>query len=94
MFPHIPQITEAHQGGDNYDYTPCFKYLAPHFQASDFTTVDLETNQAGVEKGYGGANLGFNTPLQLSMALKEAGVDLYAAATNHILCLLYTSRCV
>lgn len=85
MFPHIPQITEAHQGGDNYDYTPCFKYLAPHFQASDFTTVDLETNQAGAEKGYGGANLGFNTPLQLSMALKEAGVDLYACATNHIL---------
>lgn len=84
MFPHMPQITQAHLGGDNYDFTPCFKYLAPHFQASDFTTVDLEANQAGVEKVYGGFDLGFNAPLQLSMALKEAGVDLYAAATNHI----------
>ncbi|MFY9385706.1 MAG: CapA family protein, partial [Dethiobacteria bacterium] len=84
MFPHLPQIKEAHLGGDDYDYTPCFKYLAPYFQASDFTTVDLETNQAGAKFGYGGATLGFNTPLQLSVALKEAGVDLYACATNHI----------
>ncbi|MFY9386158.1 MAG: CapA family protein, partial [Dethiobacteria bacterium] len=84
MFPHMPQITQAHLGGDNYDYSPCFQYLAPYFQASDFTTLNLETNQAGTEFGYGGATLGFNAPLQLSEALKEAGVDLYACATNHI----------
>lgn len=84
MFPHAIQITEAHRGGDDYDFTPCFEFLAPYFQASDFTTVDLETNQAGAEYVYGGFELGFNAPLQLSVALKEAGVDLYAAATNHI----------
>ncbi len=83
MFPHGPQITGAHQGGSEYDFKPAFEYLKPHFQASDLTTLDLETNQAGEEWGYSGYPA-FNAPLQLSEALKDAGVDLYICATNHI----------
>lgn len=83
MFPHRPQIDGAHQGGGNYDFSTSFKYLKPHFQASDLTTLDLETNQAGADRGYSGFPA-FNAPLQLSKDLKEAGVDLYICATNHI----------
>ena len=83
MFPHGPQITGAHQGGGSYDFEPAFRYLKPYFQDSDLTTLDLETTQAGAERGYSGYPA-FNAPLQLSEALKEAGVDLYVAATNHI----------
>ena len=80
MFPHGPQITGAHQGGSEYDFKPAFEYLKPHFQASDLTTLDLETNQAGEEWGYSGYPA-FNAPLQLRRSGRR-GRPLHRA-TNH-----------
>jgi poly-gamma-glutamate capsule biosynthesis protein CapA/YwtB (metallophosphatase superfamily) len=90
IFPHIPQIEQAHIGDGMYDFTPSFEYIAPYFKKADLCIADLETAQAGPDisflgnKGYTGFPL-FNSPQELSVALKEAGVDLLTLGNNHAL---------
>ncbi len=85
---HLPQITQAHIGDGKYDFSPSFEIIAPHLQAADLVVGNLETCQAGTEisflgyQGYTGYPC-FNAPIDLSVALKEAGFDLVATAHNH-----------
>ncbi len=90
IFPHIPQIEQAHTGDGIYDFSPSFEFIAPLFSKSDIVVVNLETSQAGPDisflgtRGYTGFPL-FNAPQELSVALRDAGVDLIALSNNHAL---------
>jgi poly-gamma-glutamate capsule biosynthesis protein CapA/YwtB (metallophosphatase superfamily) len=90
IFPHTPQIEQAHIGDGVYDFTPSFEFIAPFFEQGDIVVADLETSQAGPDisfagvRGYTGYPL-FNTPQELSVALKEAGVDILTLGNNHAL---------
>ncbi|MBM4236153.1 MAG: CapA family protein [Firmicutes bacterium] len=90
IFPHTPQIEQAHLGNGIYDFTPSFEFIAPLFKEGDIVVADLETSQAGPDisfagtRGYTGFPL-FNSPQELSVALKEAGVDLMTLGNNHAL---------
>ncbi|MEW5783494.1 MAG: CapA family protein [Bacillota bacterium] len=93
MYPHDVNLNEAYLGGGNYDFSPTFEYIAPYFQAADIAMVNLETMQAGPDINYMGVSgytghvvediFTFNAPIELSKALKEAGVNMYVAANNH-----------
>ncbi len=90
IFPHSPQIEQAYIGDGKYDFTPSLEFMKERLQQADLVVADLETSQAGPDityggyKGYTGYPL-FNSPLELSVALKDAGVDLMTLANNHAL---------
>jgi poly-gamma-glutamate capsule biosynthesis protein CapA/YwtB (metallophosphatase superfamily) len=88
IYPHSPQIIQAHIGDGKYDFKPSFEYIKPRLQKADLVVADLETSQAGPDisflgaKGYTSWPV-FNSPQELSVALKDAGVDLMTLANNH-----------
>lgn len=90
IFPHEPNIKQAHMGDGVYDFTPTFTAISPLIQAADLAVADLETSQAGPDvlfwgyKGYTGYPL-FNSPQALSEALYEAGVGILTLGNNHAL---------
>ncbi len=90
IFPHVPNIEQAHIGEGKYDFSPTFTAIAPLIQEADLAVADLETSQAGPDitfwgyNGYTGYPL-FNSPQELSDALYEAGVDLLTLGNNHAL---------
>jgi poly-gamma-glutamate capsule biosynthesis protein CapA/YwtB (metallophosphatase superfamily) len=90
IFPHIPQIEQAHIGDGVYDFSPSFEFIAPILQAADLAVGDLETSQAGPDisflgfRGYTGFPQ-FNAPQELSVALRDAGIDLLTLGNNHAL---------
>ncbi len=87
---HIPQIEQAYTGDGKYDFSPSFEIISPYLQSADLTIGDLETSQAGPEirsvawgvTGYTGFPE-FNAPQELSVALAEAGFNLFTMANNH-----------
>ncbi len=93
LYPHMAVLNENSLGGGEYDFWPSFEFIAPHFQEADLAMLTLETMQAGPDisfwgvSGYtGGMNKGiltFNAPIELSHALKRAGINLYSFANNH-----------
>lgn len=95
LYPHRSVLEENRRGNGEYDFWPAFEYIAPYFQRADLALLTLETMQAGPEldlwgvSGYTGHTergiLTFNAPLELSQALKKAGIDLYSLANNHCL---------
>jgi poly-gamma-glutamate capsule biosynthesis protein CapA/YwtB (metallophosphatase superfamily) len=90
IFPHVPQIEQAHVGDGVYDFSPSFEIIAPLLQAADIAVGDLETSQAGPDvsfngaKGYSGFPM-FNAPQELSVALRDAGIDILTLGNNHAL---------
>lgn len=90
IFPHIPQIEQAYVGDGVYDFSPSFEIISPYLQAADIAVADLETSQAGPDitfqgvKGYTGFPL-FNSPQELSVALRDAGVGVLTLGNNHAL---------
>ncbi len=90
IFPHVPNIEQAHIGDGKYDFSPSFTAISPLIQKADLAVADLETSQAGPDitfwgyNGYTGYPL-FNSPQELSDALYEAGVDLLTLGNNHAL---------
>lgn len=95
MYPHRPVLNQARLDDGGYDFSPSFEFITPYFQAVDIAMVALETMQAGPDisawgvSGYTGHAVDgiwtFNAPIQLSEALKEAGMNMYIAANNHSL---------
>lgn len=93
LYPHLAVLNENSLGGGDYDFWPSFEFIAPYFQGADIAMLTLETMQAGPEialwgvSGYTGhmvrSILTFNAPMELSQALKKAGVNLYSFANNH-----------
>lgn len=90
IFPHVPNIEQAHIGDGKYDFTPTFEIIASKLQQADLAVADLETSQAGPDigfwgySGYTGYPL-FNSPQELSVALHNAGINLMTLGNNHAL---------
>ncbi len=74
IFPHLPQIEQAHIGDGVYDFTSSYEVIAPLVEAADLAVADLETSQAGLDisylgfSGYTGFPM-FNTPQKISEQL-------------------------
>lgn len=90
IFPHMPQIEQAYIGDGQYDFSPSFEFISPLLQAADLAVGDLETAQAGPDikylgfSGYTGFPQ-FNAPQELSIALRDAGIDILTLGNNHAL---------
>lgn len=82
VMQHMPQVTAARQEDGSYDYTECFRYIRPFWEAADFTVVNLETTLAEDGSRYSGYPM-FASPKALAKALKISGVDAVALANNH-----------
>lgn len=79
---HQAQIDAAKRSDGTYDYSGCFKEVAPLIETADYAVVNLETP-------VGGSNFSgypcFNAPASYVRALKDAGFDLMLTANNHTL---------
>src|SRR5690554_3338160 len=51
IYPHRPQLDQAHLGGGKYDFSPSFEFIAPLIKAADLAVVTFETAQAGPLNG-------------------------------------------
>jgi poly-gamma-glutamate synthesis protein (capsule biosynthesis protein) len=78
---HAPQITSAQTGKNQYDYTPCFKYVKPVLEQADIAIGNLELTLPG-KPPYTGYPM-FRSPDALASALKGAGFDIMVTANNH-----------
>lgn len=90
VFPHMPQIEQAYIGDGKYDFSPSFEFIAPRLQKGDLVVADLETAQAGPDIsfiGYSGYTAWptFNSPGELTVAMKDAGINMVTLANNHAL---------
>lgn len=82
---HQGQLDKAKEvgGGKRYDYSDCFRYIAPEVTAADYAVCNLEVPLGG-GPGYSGYPC-FSAPDSYAKALKDAGFDLFLTANNHCL---------
>jgi poly-gamma-glutamate capsule biosynthesis protein CapA/YwtB (metallophosphatase superfamily) len=78
---HDSQIASAYvPGTKKYDYTSCFKFIAPYIKSADVAFANLEVTLAGPPyKGYPQ----FSSPDALAVALKQIGFDALVTSNNH-----------
>lgn len=82
IMSHMPQTNDAWDIKQNkYDYSPMIKDAESWISKADYAVGNLETTFAGGSE-YSGYPA-FNTPDELSDALKNAGFDLLLTANNH-----------
>lgn len=82
LMQHEPQVEAARQPDGTFDYTDCFRHIAPALHEADIVVVNLETTLS--EEGpYSGYPM-FRSPAQLAAAMKAAGIDVALMANNHI----------
>lgn len=70
-------------GGKVYDYSDCFRLIAPLVSEADYAVVNLEVPLGGGPRYSGYPR--FSAPDSYALALKDAGFDLFLLANNHIL---------
>lgn len=82
---HQAQIDVARQlgGGNSYDYSDCFKLIAPTVTEADYAVCNLEVPLGG-GPDYTGFPC-FSAPDSYAVALKDAGFDMFLTANNHCL---------
>lgn len=82
---HQGQLDTAREiaGGKGYDYSDCFKYIAPEITAADYAVCNLEVPLGG-GPDYTGYPC-FSAPDSYAKALKDAGFDMFLTANNHCL---------
>ncbi len=82
---HQAQLDQALQEGDGkrYDYSECFRWIAPTVTEADYAVVNLEVPLGGgpVYRGYPC----FSAPDSYAQALADAGFDMMLTANNHCL---------
>lgn len=81
LMQHDAQIKAA-RTPDGYDYSDCFKHVAPEIQRADVAIANLEVTLGG--KPYRGYP-SFSAPDEFLYAVKEAGFDVLLTANNHCL---------
>ncbi len=79
---HQSQLDAAHRGSGMYDYSECFKAIAPYVRSADYAVVNLECPLGG--EPYSGYPM-FGAPDEYAAALRDAGFDLALTANNHTL---------
>ena len=80
---HGAQIDAALKkgGGKNYNYENAFKYVAQLFKQADYMVANMEFTVG--TKPYTGYPC-FSAPPEIASAAKDAGIDLFLMANNHI----------
>lgn len=82
IMSHMPQTNDAWSITENkYNYFPMISGAAEWVSKADYAVANLETTFAGAPD-YSGYPA-FNTPDELSDALKQAGFDMLLTANNH-----------
>jgi poly-gamma-glutamate capsule biosynthesis protein CapA/YwtB (metallophosphatase superfamily) len=78
---HDSQIASAYvPSKKKYDYSSCFRLLAPYIRSADLSFANLEVTLAGPPyKGYPQ----FSSPDALAIALKDMGFDALVTSNNH-----------
>ncbi len=82
---HQGQLDQALQEGDGktYDYSECFRWIAPTITEADYAVVNLEVPLGGGPR-YSGYPC-FSAPDSYAQALADAGFDMMLTANNHCL---------
>ncbi len=82
---HQAQLDQARSvgGGKVYDYTDCFRLIAPDVIESDYAVANLEVPLGG-GPSYTGYPC-FSAPDSYAQALRDAGFDMLLTANNHCL---------
>ena len=82
---HQGQLDQALQagGGIRYDYSDCFRLIAPVVVKADYAVCNLEVPLGG-GPDYSGYPC-FSAPDSYAEALRDAGFDLFLTANNHCL---------
>lgn len=82
---HQAQLDQALTEGDGktYDYSECFRWIAPAVTEADYAVVNLEVPLGGGPR-YSGYPC-FSAPDSYAQALADAGFDMMLTANNHCL---------
>ena len=78
---HTGQITNAHKGGERYDFAPCFSLIKDIITSCDIAIGNMEFTLAG--SPYSGYPQ-FSAPDSYLDAIADCGFDILLAANNHI----------
>lgn len=80
---HKPQLNAQFDSSKNtYSFYNNFKYVKEHLKSSDLTLGNLETTLAGTSIPFS-SYPSFNSPDELSDALKSCGLDILSTINNH-----------
>ena len=80
VMSHSPQVDAARLEDGTYDYTPCYRFLAPYIASADLCIANMEVPLAGAPyTGYPQ----FSCPDNMMSQLFEAGVDVFLTSNNH-----------
>lgn len=82
LMQHSPQLKAAIQSDGAYAYDTCFSYISDHFHRAHLVIINMETTFAGAP--YSGYPL-FCSPNELAIAARDAGINVFLTANNHIL---------
>jgi len=80
---HGPVLNSVLNENGEYDFSECFRYVAPLFKSYDLMVANLEVTMGGTEAGEYRGYPTFNCPDSIVDALKGAGIDMVTTATNH-----------
>lgn len=82
---HQAQLDQAllEGSGKCYDYSECFRWIAPAITEADYAVVNLEVPLGGGPR-YSGYPC-FSAPDSFAQALSDAGFDMMLTANNHCL---------
>lgn len=80
---HQAQLDQAllEGNGKEYDYSECFRWIAPTITEADYAVVNLEVPLGGGPR-YSGYPC-FSAPDSYARALADAGFDMMLTANNH-----------
>lgn len=81
---HLPQIHSGKKADGSYDFHPFFQEIKSKLSEADITFANFETTLRGTDIPYQGYPR-FNSPDEIVLALKDAGVDVLSTANNHSL---------
>lgn len=82
---HEEQLKIAKQSDGTYDFDSQFKYIAKSIGAADYTIANLETTVGKYKDTSYSGYPQFNTPESVLETLKDAGIDFFTMANNHML---------
>ena len=79
---HLPVIN-AGKTANGYDFSGIYTHIKSYYESVDFMVANLEVNLGGTEAGEYKGYPTFNSPDEVAVALKDAGVDMLLTANNH-----------
>ena len=80
VMSHMPQVEAAQLPNGTYDYSPCYRFIAPYIASADLCIANMEVPLAGAP--YSGYPQ-FSCPDAMMSQLFDAGVDVFLTANNH-----------